>query len=153
MRTLAGWVAVLLIAILGLMAYVRFAPTDPARWNVDIAKAKGVDWTGVPTAAGEVAVLPNGALGVLTATPDQARATLARLDAVALATPRTIRLAGSATEGRITWETRSKLWAFPDYTTAQITDTGAIQIFARQRFGSQDMGVNAARLKDWLGRL
>lgn len=147
-----GWlIAVLIVAILGLMAYVRFAPTDPALWNVDIAKAPGVDWTVVP-AGSQVAVLPNGALASLAGTPDQAKTTLTRLDAIALATPRTHRLAGSVAEGRITWETRSKLWAFPDYTTAQITDSG-VQIYARQRFGSKDMGVNAARLTDWLARL
>jgi hypothetical protein len=47
------------------------------------------------------------------------RAALARLDEIALATPRTTRLAGSPDEGRITWITRSALWGFPDYTTAQ----------------------------------
>jgi hypothetical protein len=148
-----GLAAVLVVAILGLMAWVRLAPTDPAQWNVDIAKLSGLDWTLLTTEARQVVTLPNGALAGLIGTPDQAQATLARLDAVALATPRTIRLAGSAADGRITWVTRSKLWGFPDYTTAQITDTGTILIYARQRFGGEDMGVNAARLKDWLARL
>lgn len=77
---------------------------------------------------------------------------LARLDAVALATPRTRRLAGSVAEGRITWITRSALWGFPDYTTAEVRPDG-LYVHARLRFGSEDMGVNAARLRDWLSRL
>ena len=157
MKIVTGLIAVFLVTILGLMAYVRLAPTDPGLWNIDIAKAPGVDWTAVPAASGQVVVLPNGALATISVTPDQAQATLARLDAVALTSPRTKRLAGSTAEGRMTWETRSKLWGFPDYTTAQITaqttGTGSLQIYARQRFGSQDKGVNAARLNDWLARL
>ncbi len=77
---------------------------------------------------------------------------LARLDAVALATPRTRRLAGSVEEGRITWETRSALWGFPDYTTAEVREDG-LYLQARLRFGREDMGVNAARLRDWQERL
>jgi uncharacterized protein (DUF1499 family) len=77
---------------------------------------------------------------------------LARLDAIALATPRTIRLAGSPADGRITWVTRSLLWGFPDYTTAEARPDG-LYIHARLRFGRSDLGVNAARLQDWLGRL
>ncbi|MBI1171464.1 DUF1499 domain-containing protein [bacterium] len=153
MRVVMVFAAVLLVAILGFAAYVRLAPTDPARWQVDISTLPGLDWTRLPVDATGVVALPNGAMARLTLAPDQAPATLAKLDAAALATPRTIRLAGSAAEGRVTWETRSRLWGFPDYTTAQITVTGAILIYARQRFGSKDLGVNAARLQDWLARL
>ena len=36
----------------------------------------------------------------------------------------------------------------------QDSDQGAsVLLFARQRFGRKDFGVNAARLRDWLGRL
>jgi uncharacterized protein (DUF1499 family) len=79
-------------------------------------------------------------------------ALLAALDAVALATPRTTRLAGSPAESRITWVTRSALWGFPDYTTAEAGLEG-VAIRARLRFGQGDMGVNAARLRDWFSRL
>jgi len=85
------------------------------------------------------------------ALPDPAAA-LARLDAIAMASPRTRRLAGSPAEGRITWISRSRLWGFPDYTTAEATP-GRLVIHARQRFGSDDWGVNAARLQDWLAQL
>lgn len=81
---------------------------------------------------------------------------LARLDAIAMATPRTLRLAGSPETGSITWITRSRLWGFPDYTTAQITETDTgprLDIFARLRFGRSDLGVNAARLQAWVNQL
>lgn len=77
---------------------------------------------------------------------------LARLDRVALSDPRTRRLAGSPDAGRITWESRSLIWGFPDYTTAELRADG-LYIHARLRFGGSDMGVNAARLADWLSRL
>ncbi len=137
--------ALLLIAVVGLMAYIRLAPAAPALWHIDLAGAR-------PAAIAQaspdhVTTLPNGAYADLTT--DQPQASLAQLDTIALATPRTRRLAGSVAEGRITWETRSKLIGFPDYTTAQITTTG-VTLYARQRFGSQDMGVNAARLTAWI---
>lgn len=69
-----------------------------------------------------------------------------------MTTPRTLRLAGSVAEGRITWETRSLFWGFPDYATAEVRPDGLYN-YARLRFGSSDFGVNAARLQDWLSRL
>ena len=87
---------------------------------------------------------------------EPAVALLARLDATAIATPRTHRIAGTPDEGRITWETRSLLIGYPDYTTAQVTGTAAgtrLDILARSRFGASDFGVNAARLTAWLGAL
>ena len=55
-------------------------------------------------------------------------------------------------QGRITWITRSLLWGFPDYTTAEVRADG-LYLFARLRFGGGDNGVNAARLRNWLARL
>ena len=52
---------------------------------------------------------------------------LAALDAVAMAWPRTERLAGGPEEGRITWVTRSALVGFPDYTTAAVRDRPGAQ--------------------------
>jgi hypothetical protein len=133
-------IALLLVAliVLGGMAYLRLAPSDPARWHVDPAGL---------TSGGERRSV------TLDATPPQA---LARLDAIALATPRTTRLAGSPEEGRITWITRSAVFGFPDYTTAAARPDGTgtlLTLHARQRFGRNDLGVNAARLDAWLGLL
>jgi hypothetical protein len=136
----------LVAALLGLMAFVRLAPDDTARWNTSpVAIAEGAD---------EGTVLPLTGGGALWLGPDRGdpQTLLADLDAVALATPRTTRLAGSVAEGRITWKTRSALWGFPDYTTAEARPEG-LYVHARLRFGREDMGVNATRLADWLSRL
>lgn len=142
---------VLLVIPVGFALYVRLAPSDPARWHIALATDAPADCT---------AHKQRGSATAACLSPEPATALLARLDAIALATPRTTRLAGSAEAGRITWITRSRLWGFPDYTTAQTTAQTAAQtggtrldLFARLRFGGDDMGVNAARLSDWLDRL
>jgi uncharacterized protein (DUF1499 family) len=134
---LAGLAA---LAALALAGFVRLAPSDPARWHTD------------PSAG---AAGPNSevAEAVLPLAPDAA---LAALDAVALATPRTRRLAGSPEEGRITWVSRSRLMGFPDYTTAAaaaVPGGSRIVVFARARFGRDDLGVNAARTGRWIAAL
>lgn len=138
-----------LILVAGGMAWVRLAPDDPARWH-------GAAFPIVSAASDPVALLPGGALAVVRLPGASAVDALARLDAVALATPRTRRLAGSAAEGRITWVTRSAFFGFPDYTTAVAKADGndtTLTIYARLRYGRRDFGVNAARLRDWLARM
>lgn len=130
-------------ALVVFAGYVRLAPSDPARWHV------------APLASGPGGeVLSDLRSATLRLGPDlgEPSEVLARLDAVALATPRTVRLAGSVDEGRITWVTRTRLWGFPDYTTAEAREDG-VHVFARNRFGSGDLGVNAARLRAWLHAL
>jgi uncharacterized protein (DUF1499 family) len=61
-------------------------------------------------------------------------------------------LAGSVEEGRMTWVARSALWGFPDYITAEAGPKG-LAVWSRLRFGRSDLGVNRARLEDWLARL
>jgi len=134
----------LILATLAFAAWVRLAPSDPARWHVPVAAEPGPADQVVPR-TGAATLLLSTARG----TPAEV---LAKLDAIALATPRTQRLAGSVEEGRITWITRSALWGFPDYTTAEIRPNGVL-VHARLRFGQSDLGVNAARLTDWLSRL
>lgn len=133
----------LLAGLVAFGAYVRLAPSDPARWHV--APGGAGPWGEI--VAGE-------ASATLRLGPDRGAPSdlLARLEAVVLATPHTVRLAGSLAEGRITWVTRSPLWGFPDYTTAEARPDG-LYLHARNRFGRGDMGVNAARLRDWLNRL
>lgn len=135
---MAAWLVWGLLAALVVFAgYVRLAPSDPARWHV--APLSDGPWGVVVPAEGSASLRLESA---------DARELLARLDAVALATPRTTRLAGSVEEGRITWVTRSALWGFPDYTTAEVRPDG-LYLHARLRFGRGDMGVNAARLETW----
>lgn len=137
-----GLAALGLIAVAGLMAFVRLAPDDPARWHVALPPLED-------EAAPGVSEVPGGAVGfVPTATPGDA---LARLAEVAAATPRVRLLAGEVASGRITWVARSAVWGFPDYITAE-AGTGGVRLWSRQRYGRGDLGVNAARLADWLGR-
>lgn len=135
------WLALALV--LGFAAYVRLAPSDPALWHVPV-QAEG-PWGQVVAQTGAASVR----LGPEAGAPADL---LARLDAVALASPRTTRLAGRVEDGRITWISRSLIWGFPDYTTAEARPDG-LHVLARLRFGREDMGVNAARLRDWLARL
>ena len=132
----------LALLVAGGAGYVRLAPSDPARWHVPPAGAEGPP--------GEIVPVKGGATLHLTSADPAME--LAALDAIALTTPRTTRLAGNPAEGRITWITRSRLWGFPDYTTAEVTPDGLV-IWSRQRFGSNDWGVNALRLEIWLARL
>jgi uncharacterized protein (DUF1499 family) len=156
---MAAYVLIGLVLVLAAFgAWVRLAPSDPAVWHVD--PAVGLPAGGLAVSrlgsAPDIATTLNAA-SVLVEVQGADRAALARLDEIALATPRTTRLAGSPDEGRITWITRSAQWGFPDYTTAQALTTDAatseVTIFARSRFGKGDMGVNAARLREWLSRL
>lgn len=142
-----GWIVGLaLVAVVGLLGYIRFAPSDPAVWNVDLS-ASGYQ---PPGNAHVFCIRPDNRYGPIAGDP---KALLARLDAIALATPRTVRLAGSADAGRITWVTRSALMGYPDYTTAQVLEGPSLCVMGRQRFGSEDFGVNAARIGGWMQEL
>jgi Protein of unknown function (DUF1499) len=146
LRNMGLFIAFAIIAVLGLMAFVRLSPTDTARWHALPALAT---W-GTDGPFDAVIPMMGGASLRLSTAKGDPTALLARLDAIAMATPRTRQLA--ATDGRITWETRSALWGFPDYTTAEVRPDG-LYVYARLRFGSSDLGVNAARLTDWLAQL
>ena len=135
-------IGVVLVLVAGVMAYIRLAPSDPADWHVDLAAGN------IPKA--HVFCIRPGSRYDVQGDP---KALLARLDAIALASPRTVRLAGSAEEGRITWVSRSALMGYPDYTTAQVMEGQGLCIAGRQRFGSEDWGVNAARIGDWVQAL
>lgn len=145
-------VILVVLAVVALSAYVRLTPEDPGVWHVAVASA---DPATPGPCAEKVTNVPKGARAtcLVTGTPTEV---LARLEDKALTSPRTIRLAGNAAEGRITWVARSFLMGYPDYITAEATQTPQgtrLDIFSRQRFGEKDFGVNAARLKEWLSPL
>ncbi|WP_417204965.1 DUF1499 domain-containing protein [Antarctobacter sp.] len=125
----------LLLIVLGGMAWIRFAPSDPADWHVDPQVTADQD-----LAAGVRRRIPAGAN------------MFDRLHAIILETPRTEVLAGSPGDGQVTYVTRSKWMGFPDYTTVRENDA-VLELWARSRFGQSDLGVNRARVEDWLQRL
>lgn len=150
-------VVALALLIIGGMAYIRLAPDDPAHWNTAIgAQQPGIGWTVAAPDTNFVTAGDGDAHGLRFDTKVEPRVLLARLDAIALATPRTRRLAGSAVEGRITWVTRTFFFGYPDYTTAEALGAGPatrLDLYARLRYGRRDFGVNEARLRDWLALL
>ena len=122
----------ILIVVAGALAYVRLAPSDPARWHEIPEEITYRD-------------LEGGAMR-------RVDGDLAALDTIIRDTPRTRVLAGSLEEGMVTYVTRSRVFGFPDYTTVrQAGET--LEIYGRLRFGSSDLGVNAARIDRWLERL
>ena len=138
-----------LLVVAGLLAYIRLAPSDPVRWHPDPLAAP------LPTTNGWL-IRPEGGNAGSPVLALDAAAVLTALDAIAMATPRTTRLAGSVAEGRITYVTRSNLIGFPDYTTVAVVPVPggtALVIYARQRFGTGDMGVNRARVESWLAQM
>jgi uncharacterized protein (DUF1499 family) len=141
MGSLVRIAAIALVVLLAAAAvWVRLAPIDPAAWHTD--PVHGTEGPNSDVSKTFIALPPAEAL--------------AALDAVALAYPRTRRIAGSPEEGRITYVTRSAVWGFPDFTTvAAVEDEGGawLVIHARSRFGGYDWGVNASRVAAWLAAL
>ena len=74
------------------------------------------------------------------------------MDRIILATPRTEVLEGSVEAGKRTYVTRSQWMGFPDYTTV-MQNEDVLELHARLRFGQSDLGVNKARVEDWLAQL
>ncbi|NOC44441.1 DUF1499 domain-containing protein [Ruegeria sp. HKCCD7559] len=133
MKKMVLWAVIALV--LGLVAYVRLAPSALAQWH--IAPVAEVDQD-----------LPGGVLRVVATGPGG----LENLDRIARATPRTSVLAGSVDEGMITYVTRTIWIGFPDYTTVQ-QDGDTLRIHGRLRFGRRDFGVNKARVDGWLEQM
>lgn len=122
-------IVLMCVLTVGLIAFIRLAPTDAARWHVPITQTNSQNMVG-------------GAIRVTQADT----AALARVDEAVRALPRTHVIAGSVDEGRVTYLTRSKLIGFPDFTTVEYSD-GLLKMHARLRFGRSDLGVNRKRLE------
>ena len=149
-RFLALTLVLLAVGTAGLSVYVRQVRVDPADWNVAVVTA---DPATPGPCTDKIKLVPQGARATCLV-PGTPAEVLAKLDAIALATPRTKRIAG--TDNLVTWESRSQVMGFPDYITAEVVvgpDGTRLDIFGRQRFGGGDMRVNAARLKAWLSQL
>jgi hypothetical protein len=121
------WV-VLVLAVFAGLVYVRVAPTDLVRWHKPIGNAETADGEG-------------WSARVIPATPGL----LSSLHQSMLVMPRTKMIAGSISDGRLTYISRSKLIGFPDYTTIE-RDDAQIKLYGRLRFGRSDLGVNGKRL-------
>ena len=129
-----------LILLAGLMLYIRLAPTNAERWH------------NRPTATKPYDQQDEGGFVAVRRITAPAAEVLAQVENVALSTPRTVLLAGSVEEGLLTFQTRSALWGFPDFTTVTV-ENDLLIIYGRLRFGRSDMGVNKARILGWLSAL
>lgn len=78
----------------------------------------------------------------------------AAFDAVAMADERVDVVAGSASEGHVTYVQRSRAMHFPDYISVRFIDVpdagSTIAIFSRARYGQKDFDVNEKRVERWL---
>ena len=132
MKFVVYLVVIISIPIIVALLFVRLEPADITRWHQ-------------PIEAHHSANFSDGAVRVF----DADLQALARVNAAALGLARTKVIAGSVSEGRITYRTRTKWFGFPDFTTVEYGD-GQLKMFARLRFGNSDLGVNAARLEQLL---
>jgi len=152
-RLIAAAAALLVVTGLGFAIWVRVAPSDPAEWHVDPLTAPGTGWPNAwrvgPEGAPVDAVAP--------VYPVTAAELAAAVDAHALAQPDTIRLAGDPATLWTTYVQRSKRMKFPDYISVRAIDLGdgrsTVAIYSRARFGRGDLGVNRARVENWLAAL
>ena len=131
---------ILIVIALGLWLYVRFAPQDAAQWH----KLPNVSEPSDTATIGSFLAVRR-----MTAPADEV---IAALDKIAMATPRTRRVAGQVDEEMVTYQTRSKLWGFPDHTTVG-TQGDLLVVYGRLRFGRSDLEVNKARILTWLDAL
>ena len=127
------WVLVLIV--IGGLAWIRLAPSDPEVWHVDPKGTADQD-------------LASGVRRRIEA----GEGSFDRLHAIILETPRTEVLAGGPSDGLVTYVTRSLWMGFPDYTTVK-ANGDVLELWARQRFGQSDLGVNKKRVDGWLEAL
>ena len=144
------YLLILLALIAGLLVYIRLSPMDPGRWHLDPRTA--------PRPSTPNAWIVRDADGdAPTARFATSRAETARaLEAVIAAAPRVARLAGSASEGWVTYVQRSRLLGYPDAISIRLSEEGGetrVEIFSRSRFGYGDGGVNRARVTRWIEAL
>ena len=136
-RIALGIGAVVVVGAVGFSGYARLSPEDAARWDVD------------PTTAPDPATPNFARIPAGEVTGASIADLAAKADRAMLAMPRTTLFAGAPREGRMTYITRSLLMGYPDFTSIKVMaegDRATLAAFARARFGSSDMGVNAARL-------
>ncbi|MEM6487122.1 MAG: DUF1499 domain-containing protein [Pseudomonadota bacterium] len=145
-RLLVQALGVMLVAACAGGLAVRRVDHPAETWHVDPTTAartgKPNDYLAAP--AGTTVAAPDR--GLQAADP---AAALAALDRVAQAAPRTAVIAGSVAEGFVTYVQTSALFGFPDYISVKRVE-GGLAVWSRSRYGYSDLGVNKARVTEWL---
>lgn len=147
----AGAVA---LAVAGGAVGIRLVPDDPGAWHADPVTEPPIAtpnaWRLAPP---EAPVAADGAAPVYPVSPE---ALMEAFDRVALAQPRTRRIAGSPAELHATYVQRSAIMGFPDYVSVRALPAqggATLAALSRSRFGRSDFGVNRDRLSAWIGIL
>lgn len=142
-------VVALLLALAGVLLYVRLSPNPPSRWHVDPLLVQPPDTPNYhlirPAGGDAAAPIYDMTPGALAEAIDR----VARADGARL-------LGGSVENGHMTYITRTPWLGFPDFSSVKVTAAGdgaTFAAFARARFGRSDMGVNRARLRRWIDAL
>lgn len=139
----------LVVLVLGVLAYIRLAPSDPARWHEDprlVTRPGRPNFYLIRMVGGDE--MPR----VFQMTP---AALAAQVDQVARADGAEL-IAGSLGAGHMTYLSRTPLMGYPDYTSILIEPAGdgaMLLAFARSRFGHSDLGVNRDRITRWIAAL
>ncbi|MCC5956975.1 MAG: DUF1499 domain-containing protein [Natronohydrobacter sp.] len=142
-------VIALIVLVVGVMAWIRLVPSDPARWHEDprlVSRPTSPNFHLIRMVGGDE--MPR----VFQMSPE---ALAAQLDEVARADGAEM-IAGSLAAGHMTYLSRTPLMGYPDYTSILIEPAGEgamLLAFARSRFGHSDLGVNRARITRWLDAL
>jgi uncharacterized protein (DUF1499 family) len=157
LRIVGVLVLALVAFVAGFLLYVRLAPLDAATWHQDPVTAPTPD---TPNSFRVLA--PGSSAGpeemVSPVYPVPPAALMAAFDRMAMAQPNTRRLAGTPDgDGYVTYIQRTPTVGYPDYISVRVVPAGdggsALVIFSRSRFGQSDLGVNKARITEWLAKL
>jgi uncharacterized protein (DUF1499 family) len=142
MRILFLLVALVAAMTVAAAIYFRMAPMTTAQWHVDPA-------TATPPATPNFALRQGDDAALIPAPVDQvARALSAHADRSGAQL-----LAGDLQGDFATYVVRSRLMGYPDAISLRLTaqdDATRVEIFSRSRFGQSDLGVNAARVAQWI---
>ncbi len=142
-------VIALIVLAVGVMGWIRLAPSDPARWHEDprlVTRPTSPNFHLIRMVGGDE--MPR----VFQMTPE---ALAAQIDQIARTDGAEL-IAGSLASGHMTYLSRTRLMGYPDYTSILIEPAGEgamLLAFARSRFGHSDLGVNHARIIRWLDAL
>ncbi len=131
LKWIAILAALLIVASLAGILYVRLAAHDPADWHVDPATVTEVDERNQHRARETFPADPVTTAAALT---DTLNGEL---------------LAGDPVDSYATYVVRTPLVGYPDYISVRIDAVGEgseVTLFSRSRFGKSDLGANEARV-------
>lgn len=136
------------IVVAGVALWVRVAPLDPVAFHAEplAAGAGNSQWL----------VRPEGGDAAAPVFPDDPVSLMARVEALALAEPRTTVLAGRPEDAWMTFVQRSLLMGYPDIVSVRAIPAeggSTLAIWSRSRYGDYDWGVNRTRVERWLAAL